>query len=126
MTAFRIRLNLPHGATVALRIEHFVQRGMKAGNEGEAAILADVHALVNLLLPIRDVGENPEGEESARISAEAATLLRRIVGGIEKLGIGHDRLGQAVRNLFECLELGDEGAKLSLRAGENPESLLRP
>ena len=45
---------------------------------------------------------------------------------IEKAGAGADRLGQQVRNLFECLELGEEGAAISLRAGENPRSLLRP
>ncbi|MCI0343087.1 MAG: hypothetical protein L0216_18410 [Planctomycetales bacterium] len=126
MAAFKLRLNLPHAGTVALRIEHFVQRGMRSGSDAEAALLADVHALTNLLLPVRDAGENPEGPEGARIAGEAATIARRIVDAIEKLAIGHDRLGQAVRNLFECLELGEEGAKLSLRAGENPESLLRP
>jgi hypothetical protein len=44
----------------------------------------------------------------------------------ERDGIADDRLGQAVRNLFECLELGEEGAEISLRAGENPDSALRP
>ena len=37
-----------------------------------------------------------------------------------------DRLGQLVRNYFECLELGAEGAEISLRAGEDPRSLQRP
>ena len=45
---------------------------------------------------------------------------------IEKNKLGGDRLGQAVRNLFECLALGEEGAAISLRAGENPRSTLRP
>jgi hypothetical protein len=40
--------------------------------------------------------------------------------------LGHDRLGQCVRNFFECLELGREGAAISLRAGENPRSMQRP
>ena len=27
---------------------------------------------------------------------------------------------------FECLELGEEGAEISLRAGEDPNSIQRP
>jgi hypothetical protein len=48
------------------------------------------------------------------------------VDAIEALGVGEDRLGQNVRNLFECLGLGQEGAEISLRAGEDPRSLMRP
>ena len=48
------------------------------------------------------------------------------MGEIERLKLGSDRLGQHVRNLFECLELGEEGAQISLRAGENPNSVQRP
>ncbi|MFZ5495316.1 MAG: hypothetical protein ACOZE5_08265 [Verrucomicrobiota bacterium] len=40
--------------------------------------------------------------------------------------LGHDRLGQGVRNYFECLELGREGAAIPLRAGKDPESMQRP
>ena len=50
----------------------------------------------------------------------------RWLADIERLHIGDDRLGQAVRNFFECLGLGVEGARLSLLAGENPDSALRP
>jgi len=48
------------------------------------------------------------------------------VGEIEAAGYQGDRLGQSVRNLFECLGLAEEGAELSLRCGERPDSLLRP
>ncbi len=65
-----------------------------------------------------------EWPEQARRSA--AALARLVVDDIEKSGVGYDRLGQAVRNLFECLALGEEGASQSLRAGENPGSLMRP
>ena len=57
-----------------------------------------------------------------RIAERARTLVSRIVDG-ETRG---DRLGQHVRNLFECLALAEEGALLSLRCGERPDSLLRP
>jgi len=36
-----------------------------------------------------------------------------------------DRLGQLVRNFFECLGLAEEGAQLALRCGERPDSPLR-
>jgi hypothetical protein len=49
-----------------------------------------------------------------------------VVDDIEKSGVGYDRLGQAVRNLFECLSMGEEGSRISLRAGENPGSTMRP
>jgi hypothetical protein len=57
---------------------------------------------------------------------EAAQLGRRLVECIEADEVGSDRVGQCVRNLFECLALGQEGAALSLRAGEDPNSLQRP
>ena len=41
--------------------------------------------------------------------------LPSVVDDIEQTaGLGYDRLGQAVRNLFECLSMGEEGARLSL------------
>ena len=36
-----------------------------------------------------------------------------------------DRLGQCVRNLFECLGLPNEGRRVSLACGENPDSIMR-
>ena len=56
----------------------------------------------------------------------AAASGRKLVEEIERMGIGEDRLGQAVRNLFECLGFAEEGAAISLRAGEDPNSLMRP
>ena len=56
----------------------------------------------------------------------AFDLVYQLVDEIERHALGEDRLGECIRNLFECLELGAEGAVLSLRAGENPDSLQRP
>ena len=39
--------------------------------------------------------------------------------------IAGDRLGQHVRNLFECMGLPEEGALLALECGERPDSPLR-
>lgn len=56
----------------------------------------------------------------------AAERGRKLAEGIASAGLGRDRLGQCIRNLFECLELGEEGARLGLLAGENPDSMQRP
>jgi len=99
-----------------------------SGSPGACELAARTLAveLVELLDPSMDLDENPPGEAGARLRDQAAMLGRRIVEQIERGGFGHDRLGQCVRNLFECLELGREGAEISLRAGENPGSLQRP
>ncbi len=113
---FRLRLNLPHAATLAARIRYHL-RGAAADLSGR---------LVALLDPWREAESNPPPEEAGRVVREAAALAREIVDVVEQAKLGHDRLGQAVRNLFEVLELGEEGAAISLRAGENPDSVLRP
>lgn len=79
-----------------------------------------------VLAPYYDLDDNPGGTIAAKVRDQAAQLARALVEEIEKAKAGHDRLGQAVRNLFECLELGEEGAAISLRAGENPKSFQRP
>jgi len=56
---------------------------------------------------------------------EAAALGRALVAAILATPCRGDRLGQHVRNLFECLGLPEEGAELSLRCGEKPDSPLR-
>jgi hypothetical protein len=80
-----------------------------------------------LLAPCGEQEDNPPAIVAKRLREEAAGLARQLVVEIEaRPGAGHDRLGQSIRNLFECLELGREGAVLGLRAGENPRSLQRP
>jgi hypothetical protein len=81
---------------------------------------------VILLEPYRDREDNGPEQDQPHLIEEALRLGRAIVDEVERAKAGHDRLGQAVRNLFECLERGEEGAAISLRAGENPGSLLRP
>ena len=79
-----------------------------------------------LLEPFRDLDDNGPAAEAEKVRQSAAALGRLIVDDIEKSGVGYDRLGQAVRNLFECLAMGEEGARISLRAGEDPRSTMRP
>jgi len=114
----RIPLNLPHAGTVAGRIVYHLQR---RGVPIECA-----KKLLALLDPYRDRDDPPSPEEAKRVVEEAARLGRGIVEEIERAGAEDDRLGQSIRNLFECLELGEEGARISLRAGEDPNSALRP
>jgi hypothetical protein len=123
---FQVALNLPHAGRIARRIVLLLPaREAVAGPEAEAARRAAAELLV-LLDPCMELDENPIGKLGAKVRDRAAVLGRELVNHIEGAGIGYDRLGQCVRNLFECLELGSEGAEISLRAGENPKSIQRP
>jgi len=127
---FRVPLNLPHAATVSRRIGYHLERVFSAhpeihqGRRMEIMMLAQ--ELQDLLEPFRMEEDNPLPEIAQPAVARAAERARRIVDMIEELKVGDDRLGQTVRNFFENLELGEEGAQISLRAGENPDSALRP
>jgi hypothetical protein len=118
---FDIPLNLPHAATIVHRILYHLR-----GREARAESLERVGGLIVLLEPWRDRDDNGPPEEAERVRQSAAALARLVVEDIAATGVGYDRLGQAVRNLFECLAMGQEGAQISLRAGENPDSLMRP
>lgn len=122
MAHFDIPLDLPHAARMSERIENLLDR--IAEEKPAEASLAAATRLTKLLFRYSEDEDNPPDAE--RIRDEAATLGRALVDAIERDGIVHDRLGQYVRNFFECLELGEEGAEISLRAGENPNSLQRP
>lgn len=121
---FQIPLDLPHAGTVAGRIVRLL------GQLGDDPQINDVEdkaeEIVRILWPYSASGVEPPREEALRVRDEAAAHARRLVDEIERMRLGSDRLGQCVRNLFECLELGEEGATISLRAGEDPNSLQRP
>lgn len=123
---FQIPLNLPHAATVAERLYRQLQeKRMLLSLEDTVAETLTLE-LMRLLWTYKVEGENPVGEEAERVKLEAAEITRRIVEGIEKDALQSDRAGQCIRNIFECLEMGKEGAQISLRAGENPQSAQRP
>lgn len=126
MAHFSIPLDLPHAGRLAGRIVSLLhRRSDELGEDCEAAI-ATAEELGDLLWPYTADGENPPEPKAAEMRDAAAVLARRLVDEIEALGVGGDRVGQCVRNIFECLELGEEGSEISLRAGENPGSLQRP
>ena len=117
---FDIPLNLPHAATVADRISKYLAEvdASRVTRETAAEIAAG--------LMYYRYGDNPDREEGDEVKMRMLVLARKLVDEIEEDGLKRDRLGQLVRNLFECLESGKEGAELSLRAGENPDSVARP
>ena len=124
MAHFDIPLDLPHAGRIADRILILVQRhAEEKGVEALEAVDA-AERLWNLLF--RYTGEDDNPPEAMAIRDEAAAIGRELVDFIEASHLTSDRIGQLIRNLFECLELGEEGAEISLRAGENPNSLQRP
>jgi hypothetical protein len=127
---FEVPLNLPHAGTIATRIAYHLDRMYQVkGNvspEVRVALSQKATELAEMLDDCRRDEENPPEVQAKFLVQKSAKLAREIVDGIEAAKIGDDRLGQAIRNFFECLQLGQEGAKLSLRAGENPNSALRP
>jgi hypothetical protein len=119
---FDVKLNLPHAGRIARRLLTVLHGD---GKEDADATMTVVQ-LVDLLAPYYESDENPRPDIAARVRQQAADLGRILVDQVEIGRLGHDRLGQCVRNLFECLELGREGAAISLRAGEKPDSMQRP
>lgn len=123
---FQIALNLPHAGRIARRIVRLLPAEGRDDAHDAIAARALACELIDLLDPWLDLDENPPPGNEARICTRAAALGRELVTHIERGGFGSDRLGQCIRNFFECLELGREGAAISLRAGENPRSFQRP
>ena len=123
---FRVALNLPHAGRVARRILHLMPESGARPVGGVDSHSDTVSRLEALLSPYLESDDNPPARIAGRVQTEAAILGRKLVDQIEREKAGHDRLGQCIRNLFECLELGQEGAAISLRAGEDPKSFHSP
>ena len=116
-------INLPHAHTIVSRLVRWF--------EG----IADPAALEETKVPellaeldrcLRPYAEDPPEAQAIPAADQTAHVARQLVDEIERCGYQGDRLGQCVRNLFECLGLDEEGAELSLRCGERPDSPLRP
>ena len=126
MAYFDLPLNLPHAGRIAERIRRLVEQRAVDTDLRYLRLGSTAEALDELLTPYRVSGDDPPMTAADPVRREAAELGRRLVDQIAQNGLGEDRLGQCVRNLFECLALGEEGALISLRAGEDPGSLQRP
>jgi len=126
MPRYDIPLDLPHAGRIAARIVRLLDRHCEEHGIDAPEVFDMAERLDAQLSKYVVEDENPPAAEAASAVASAAKLGRRLVTALEAADIRGDRLGQYVRNLFECLALGKEGAEISLRAGENPESLQRP
>ena len=120
-----VRINLPHARTIAARIGRTLEAlgsFAEAGDGGALALHGTFDALEQCL---RAFDEDPPPEEALASADAAAQRARALVDAILETEARSDRLGQHVRNLFECLGLAEEGATLSLLCGERPDSPLR-
>jgi hypothetical protein len=126
MAHFDIPLDLPHAGRIADRLFIIVQRHAEEKKIDAPEAVEAAERLWNLLFRYSGEDDNPPEPEAMKVRDEAAATGREIVAAVVAANLTSDRLGQLVRNLFECLELGKEGSEISLLAGENPKSLQRP
>jgi len=119
-------LDLPHAGTIAKRIADLVESSCPKTEEKYIKLNRLAQQISEMLIAYRVYQEDPPEEKAKEIQKNASVLGRMLVLEIEQTESGFDRLGELVRNFFECLAFGKEGAEISLRAGENPNSLLRP
>lgn len=124
MAHIDIPLDLPHASRLAQRVQNHLEKMCEEMGITADEVMDVSEGLSTFLFRFSDMEDNPP--EAYTVRDEAAALARELVDAIERANIKGDRLGQFIRNLFECLELGEEGAAISLRAGENPDSLQRP
>ena len=124
MAHFDIPMDLPHAGRIADRIVALLEKHTEEMGLDVPEVMDTADRLSSYLFRNASGDDNPPNANEVR--DQAAMLGRQLVDSMEAAHIAGDRLGQLVRNLFECLELGKEGAEISLRAGENPKSLQRP
>jgi len=124
MAHFDIPLDLPHAGRIADRIVALLEKHTEEMGLDVPEVMDTADRLSSYLFRNAAGDDNPPNAMEVR--DQAAMLGRQLVDAMEASHITGDRLGQLVRNLFECLELGKEGSEISLRAGENPKSLQRP
>ena len=119
-----VRINLPHAHSIAGRIARTLEV-LGAFGEGGNGIGALRAVWTRLEEALAGFADDPPFEEAVRRADEMAVLARDLVDAIVVRQLRNERLGQHVRNLFECLGLAEEGAELGLRCGEPADSLLR-
>jgi hypothetical protein len=120
-----VRINLPHARTIVQRITRSLEALGAFGDAGNGGAVAMLGALDALEGSLRPFDEDPPMELALSAADEAAVHGRAVVDAVLATSVRSPRLGQHVRNLFECLGLPDEGATLSLQCGEPPDSPLR-
>jgi hypothetical protein len=116
-------LNLPHALTIVGRLALYLEPRRDPVPVEDTQVREHIDALYELLGPHT---EDPPAEIALRVATQAAAQARLLADEIARAGYTSDRIGQCIRNLFECLGLPAEGAALSLTCGERPDSPLRP
>jgi hypothetical protein len=120
-----VHINLPHARTIVQRIARELDL-LGAFREDENGGAMELHTAVTALeQALRPFDDDPACEPAIAAADAIAGHARTLVAAVLATAFRGDRLGQGVRNLFECLGLAEEGASLSLECGERPDSLLR-
>jgi len=117
-------INLAHALTIVGRLAMLLARRDSDELLDESPLHPHLVALDNILGKYAE--EEPPVDVSIAVAERAAAAARRLAEEMVGGGIRGDRLGQCVRNLFECLGEPAEGAALSLQCGERADSPLRP
>jgi hypothetical protein len=120
-----VSINLPHSRAVINRIGRtleFLGAFREEANGGALVLHGAFDALEREAAPW---DEDPAQDVAVAAADAVAGRARDVVAAILETSVRSDRLGQHVRNLFECLGLAEEGAELSLRCGERPDSPMR-
>src|SRR5688572_10824641 len=107
MAHYDLPLDLPHAGRVAGRILELLERHCEEHGIDAPDVFDAAERLDSMLFKYVEEDENPEEPEAKAAQEKAAALGRQLVTALEAAGIRGDRLGQYVRNLFECLELGE-------------------
>lgn len=116
-------INLPHARTVAERLERQLEILRVLDGPGSADLNQRVLDLKRALDPwTEDPLPERAAAEADAVLGPARALADAIVANERARS---DRLGQCVRNLYECLGAPDEGRDVSLACGEDPNSLMR-
>lgn len=116
-------VNLPHAGTVVGRLLYYLEYRSEPVPVEETQVREILDQLAQILGPFSD---DPPLAEGAAVAAAAAEPARLLVQELIRARYTGDRLGQCIRNLFECLGMPEEGAALSIECGERPDSPLRP
>ena len=119
-----VQINLPHARTVAMRVGRNLE-AISALGEAASVESALAGALEALERVVSGFDQDPPMEAALVAADVVAKRARAVVEAILETPTRNDRLGQHVRNLFECLGLAEEGRTLSLLCGERPDSALR-
>lgn len=120
-----VQINLPHARTIVARIGRSLEALGAFAEQGNGGALGLHAAFGKLEEEVRDFDEDPPCDDALLAADAVAVRARALVAAILETSCRGDRLGQSVRNLFECLGLAEEGASLSLRCGERADSPLR-